>query len=89
MKTKPFDPDDPDEFLRSVREEAERVSSKPKVAPQPSPSPAFEAVTLDDFFAYMPMHNYIYTPSREPWPGASVNARIAPIVVGVMPMVRK
>jgi hypothetical protein len=39
------------------------------------------AVTLDDFYAYMPMHNYIYTPSREPWPGSSVNARIPPIPV--------
>jgi Family of unknown function (DUF5906) len=37
------------------------------------------AVTLDDFYAYMPMHNYIYTPSREPWPGVSVNARIPPV----------
>jgi hypothetical protein len=25
------------------------------------------------------MHNYIYEPSREPWPGASVNARIPPV----------
>jgi len=37
------------------------------------------AVTLDDFYAYMPMHSYIYTPSRELWPGASVNARIPPV----------
>src|SRR5262245_18250000 len=37
------------------------------------------AVTLDDFFAYMPQHSYIYVPSREPWPGASVNAGIPPI----------
>jgi hypothetical protein len=38
-----------------------------------------EAVTLEDFYAYMPQHNYIYTPSREPWPGSSVNARIPPV----------
>jgi hypothetical protein len=37
------------------------------------------AVTLDDFYAYMPQHSYLYTPSREPWPGASVNARIPPV----------
>jgi hypothetical protein len=37
------------------------------------------AVTLDDFHAYMPRHNYIFAPSREPWPGSSVNARIPPI----------
>ena len=40
-------------------------------------------VSLDDFYAYMPMHNYIFTPSRELWPGSSVNARIPPIVMGV------
>jgi hypothetical protein len=40
-------------------------------------------VKLTDFHAYMPMHNYIFAPSREPWPGSSVNSRIAPIVVGI------
>jgi hypothetical protein len=48
--------------------------SPPKRAPEGA-----QAVTLDDFFAYTPMHNYIYEPSREPWPGASVNARIPPV----------
>jgi hypothetical protein len=36
-------------------------------------------VTLNDFYAYMPMHNYIYIPTREHWPAASVNSRIPPI----------
>jgi hypothetical protein len=36
-------------------------------------------VTLDDFYAYMPSHSYIFIPSREMWPAVSVNARIAPI----------
>jgi hypothetical protein len=36
-------------------------------------------VTLRDFVAYMPMHNYIYIPTREAWPATSVNARIPPI----------
>jgi hypothetical protein len=39
------------------------------------------AVSLNDFYAFMPMHNYIYTPSRATWPGASVNARIPPITL--------
>jgi hypothetical protein len=38
-----------------------------------------QAVSLEDFYAYMPQHSYIYTPSREPWPASSVNARIPPI----------
>ena len=42
---------------------------------------AEEAVTLEDFYAYMPMHSYIFTPTRAMWPAASVNARIAPIPV--------
>ena len=36
-------------------------------------------VSLDDFNAYMPTHSYIFTPSREMWPAASVNARIPPV----------
>jgi hypothetical protein len=38
-----------------------------------------EGVSLDDFRAYMPTHSYIFTPSREMWPAASVNARIFPV----------
>jgi hypothetical protein len=40
-----------------------------------------EAVCLDDFYAVMPSHSYIYTPTREMWPAASVNARIEPVTV--------
>jgi hypothetical protein len=39
-----------------------------------------EGVTLDDFQAYMPMHNYIYMPTREPWPASSVNSRVPSIM---------
>jgi len=38
-----------------------------------------KAVSLDDFRAYMPMHNYIFVPTREMWPASSVNARIRPV----------
>ena len=41
------------------------------------------AVTLADFRAYMPMHKYLYIPARDVWPGASVNARIPPIQIGL------
>jgi hypothetical protein len=34
---------------------------------------------LERFVAYMPLHNYIYTLTREPWPGASVNSQIPPL----------
>ena len=28
------------------------------------------------FWAYMPQHNYMYAPTREPWPAASLDARL-------------
>jgi Family of unknown function (DUF5906) len=40
-----------------------------------------KGVSLEDFYAYMPMHNYIFVPSRELWPAASVNARVSPVPV--------
>jgi hypothetical protein len=40
-----------------------------------------KGVSLADFHAYMPMHNYIFAPSREPWPANSVNARVPPVPV--------
>jgi hypothetical protein len=45
-------------------------------------SPATDnGVGLDDFWAYMPHHKYIFAPSRDPWPGASVNARVPPVLL--------
>jgi hypothetical protein len=43
-----------------------------------------EGVSLNDFYAYMPMHNYIYVPTRAHWPAASVNALISPIALTKM-----
>src|SRR5262245_11811075 len=37
------------------------------------------AVTLEDFYAYMLMHNYIFAPTGDLWPASSVNARIPPV----------
>jgi hypothetical protein len=37
------------------------------------------SVSLDDFWAYMPMHSYIFAPSGEMWPSASVNSRLPPV----------
>jgi hypothetical protein len=38
-------------------------------------------VTIDDFVAYMPAHTYIFKPCREPWPPASIDARLPRMVV--------
>ena len=29
------------------------------------------ALSVDDFVAYMPMHNYIFKPTRETWPATT------------------
>jgi Bifunctional DNA primase/polymerase, N-terminal/Family of unknown function (DUF5906)/Primase C terminal 1 (PriCT-1) len=47
------------------------AEGKARVEPQPAGS-----VTLEDFYAYMPMHQYVFVPSRELWPPSSVNARV-------------
>jgi hypothetical protein len=36
---------------------------------------AIVGVSLDDFYAYMPMHAYIFAPSGELWPASSVDSR--------------
>jgi hypothetical protein len=46
-----------------------------------SPGQAQQGVSLNDFHAYMPMHAYIFAPSREMWPSSSVNARIPPVPI--------
>jgi hypothetical protein len=43
--------------------------------------PQRAAVTLEDFYAYMPSHNYIFMPTREAWPSSSVNAQLKPVAV--------
>jgi hypothetical protein len=38
-----------------------------------------KGIALKDFIAYLPLHGYIFIPTRELWPATSVNARIKPI----------
>lgn len=49
--------------------------------PEPEQKPEVDGVVLEDFRAYMPMHQYIFVPSRELWPASSVNARLSPVEV--------
>jgi hypothetical protein len=37
------------------------------------------AVTLDDLYAYLPAHSYLYVPTNAMWPAASVDSQIPPI----------
>ena len=47
-------------------------------------SPDDGALRLEDFYAYMPQHRYIFAPTRELWPAASVNARL-PLISDIKP----
>jgi hypothetical protein len=38
-------------------------------------------VSLDDFYAHMPTHQYIFMPTREPWPASSVDSRLKRVTV--------
>jgi hypothetical protein len=57
--------------------EPEAKIEAPPIAPD-----AGEGVSLDDFYALMPTHNYIFVPTRETWRASSVNARIPPVLCG-------
>ncbi|MER8570635.1 hypothetical protein NKH19_00730 [Mesorhizobium sp. M1338] len=39
-----------------------------------------QGVRLEDFFAYMPQHRFIFAPTRELWPASSVNSRLPPMM---------
>src|SRR5665213_1762515 len=43
---------------------------------QPLPD---EGISLDDFYAYMPKHAYIFVTSRDLWPASSVNSRLGAV----------
>ena len=57
------------------------LPTPPGLDPPPPPSNR-PRLTLGDFWAYMLQHNYIFYPTGELWPGASVNSRIPPVSVG-------
>jgi hypothetical protein len=43
--------------------------------------PESEGVSISDFYAYMPMHNFIFAPTRDLWPASSVNDRVPPVTL--------
>jgi hypothetical protein len=63
-----------------------RAKPKPKrtplvQAPPLQPAQADGPVRLEDFYAYMPAHAYIFVPTMETWPAASVNSRLPPVAL--------
>jgi hypothetical protein len=64
--------------LRRMREMDAQISFPKRKKKNGSGSEATTgAVGLQDFVAYMPLHSYIFIPSREMWPASSVNARVS------------
>ncbi|MGH8228268.1 MAG: primase-helicase family protein [Steroidobacteraceae bacterium] len=70
---------EPEELFDEPAPPAEEI---PAEAYEDEPHATEGPIALEDFYAYMPAHSYIYTPTREPWPAPSVNARIPPIDIG-------
>jgi hypothetical protein len=69
--------------VRAISDAAKVYKRKPEPPPEAGDDePAREGVSLSDFYAFMPSHSYIFTPSREMWPASSVNSRIPPIPAG-------
>jgi hypothetical protein len=58
-------------------ESAEKFATQKHDDSAPSDQP--DDIRIGDFVAYMPMYTYIFTPTRDTWPAASVNARIKSI----------
>lgn len=54
-----------------LRQEVERCIRKKLDSVAPADA------AIDDFHAYLPMHQYLYAPTRELWPAASVDGSIA------------
>jgi hypothetical protein len=68
--------------LRERPKRRDRDNIGKKAGARPASSDASPSgVSLDDFYAYLPTHSYLYRPTRELWPAASVNAKIAPITL--------
>jgi hypothetical protein len=58
-----------DDLLKAIAEAGDGTSSASHQG----------GVRLEDFYAFMPAHNYIFAPSGETWPSTSVNSRISPV----------
>jgi hypothetical protein len=56
---------------------AEQSSGIIRIEPAGSPMPITRWGTdYEDFWTYLPMHKFLYVPTREMWPGASVDAQL-------------
>jgi hypothetical protein len=54
----------------------EEVINSPPADRQRKSNGGDQTISLDDFYAHMPSHRYIFAPCRQLWPARSVNARL-------------
>lgn len=74
----------PERFAKRLAKEIARCLGKAKPKAQQQGGPQQQnwnarrgrGVTLDDFYAFMPRHSYIFVPTREMWPSSSVDTRL-------------
>jgi hypothetical protein len=69
----------PEPISDNDREGAPEVDLQPARKPDDKPPGRNRPVELSDFYAYMPTHAYIFAPTGDFWPAASVNSRIPPV----------
>jgi Family of unknown function (DUF5906) len=71
-----------DDFSDAFDEQIDEPDGVGSPTPKHDQTLGFTAgVSLNDFVAYMPQHSYIFMPTGELWPAASVKARIPPPAV--------
>jgi hypothetical protein len=70
------------ERLHALIEKAEPWTPPAVIESAAAVNATGDEISLDDFYAYLPQHNYIFAPTRDVWPAASVNARLPAIFGG-------
>jgi hypothetical protein len=64
---------DPPLALREPEKISESVA---RYRPDDAATAQSPTISVNDFYAYSPSHRYVFVPTRELWPAASVNSRI-------------
>jgi hypothetical protein len=92
--TPPFDYEDEPVAGGHQRQEAQTLNGKPNghghvngdaYEPKTQKIDVTTPITLKDLYAYLPEHKYIFIPTRELWPAASVNARLSSVTAPLKP----
>jgi hypothetical protein len=75
--------DGPEACLATIESGLEAGKLEPKAIPERKVIPfpnghkrGSSGIALSDFQAYLPMHNYIYIPTRDLWPGVAVDSQL-------------